>query len=73
MRMREYIKNNFLKNLGYILAWIFIIIGWISVLGICVYFNTILSYTILAIWVILTLVLLITILGYYDEEGKYKD
>nr|DAL07220.1 MAG TPA: hypothetical protein [Caudoviricetes sp.] len=73
MRMRKYIKNNYLKNLGYTLAVIFIIGVWLSVLGICVYFNTVLSYTIFGIWVILTFVLLITILDYYDKEGKYKD
>lgn len=73
MSMIRYIKNNFLKNLGYTLVWILIIGGWLAVVSICIYINTIVSYTVFAIWVILTLVLLFTILSYYEKEGKYKD
>lgn len=73
MSIGKYIKNNFLKNLGYALVGILITGGWVAVVGICIYINTIVSYTVFAIWVILTLVLLFTILSYYEEEGKYKD
>lgn len=73
MSMIRYIKNNFLKNLGYALVGILIAGGWIAVVGICIYINTIVSYTVFAIWVILTLVLLFTILSYYEKKGKYKD
>lgn len=42
--MIRYIKNNFLKNLGYALVGVLIIGGWLAVVSICIYINTILSY-----------------------------